>query len=334
MKIKPRNHFVWMLSLFIIVSLACQGTSAVVETTPTSDSPTQPLEGGTVPVQVGIAPVSLPEKRANQAGDEDSAHNADRKMVSGGEKFVRGWYERPFNADTMDTYFPYLDIVDTQGYKDEAWGFGTITLSNTDTNGHLPANYALELDLNADGRGEWLILASNPSSTDWQTQGVTVWNDANGDVGGAIPTNADEKSPGDGYEVKVFNEGNGDNIDGAWVQVSSQDQKTITIAFKLSMIGNPVSYAMGAWAGNASLDPSLFDFNDHMTHIEAGSPLPGLFVYPIKKLSEIDSTCRMAIGFVPKGTEPGLCQTIQEEEAQPPIVGCTPPAAAIMNPCP
>lgn len=331
MKITVPRRFIWMLSVLIIVSLACQGSPLAAEPTTPSESPIQPPSGeSTTPVQVGIAPVGLPNKRANQAGDEDSSRNAENKMVSGGEKFIKGWYERPFNAKTMDTYFPYIDIVETQGFKDDIWGFGTITVSNTDANGHLPGNYGLELDLNKDGRGEWLILVSNPSSTDWQTQSVTAWNDANGDVGGAIPTAADENPPGDGYEVQVFNQGNGDKVDDAWARVSEDDPKTITIAFKLSMIGSPASFAMGAWAGNASLDPSLFDFNDHITHIEAGSPLPDLFVYPLKKLAEIDSTCRMAIAFSASGNEPGLCQT----QEQPVVVGCTPPAAGIMNPCP
>ena len=63
-------------------------------------------------------PVGLPAERADQAGDIDSSPNAHRAMVSGGDVFVHGLYERPFNADPMDKYFPYLDIVDIQGYKD------------------------------------------------------------------------------------------------------------------------------------------------------------------------------------------------------------------------
>ena len=74
------------------------------------------------------------------------------------------------------------------------------------------------------------------------------------------------------------------------------------------MIGNPKSYAMGAWAGTV-VDPAMFDYHDHMTHAEAGSPNPGYEVYPLKKMSEIDNTCRLAINFVPTGKEPGLCAT-------------------------
>ena len=43
----------------------------------------------------------------------------------------------------------------------------------------------------------------------------------------------------------------------------------------------------------------MFDYHDHMTHTEAGSPDPGYEVYPLKAMAEIDNTCRLAIHFVP-----------------------------------
>ncbi len=333
MKIRTPNRFFLMVNALMIVSLACQGNPfSTNASAPTSEPVLQAADSS--PAQSILAPVSLPDKRANQAGDPDSSPFATKKLVSSGEKFVRGLYERPFNAITMDTYFPYLDIIDTQGFKDDTWGFATITMSGTDANGKLPGKYGVELDLNRDGRGEWLILVTNPASTDWTTQGVQAWNDANGDVGGGVPTVADEDPAGDGYEALVFDQGKGDKLDGARVRVSAEDPRTITIAFKLSLIGDPDSFAMGAWAGAASLDPSLFDLNDHMTHIEAGSPLPDLYVYPLKKLAEIDNTCRMAIGFVPTGKEPGLCETILNDHSGSEVTaGCT-PAFAGANSCP
>src|SRR5688572_7612596 len=134
MKINVPHRFIWMFSILIIISLACQGGPTAMEQDTPTDTSAQPPQAITTPTKAGIAPVGLPDKRANQAGDEDSSHNANNKMASGGEKFIRGWYERPFNADTMDTYFPYIDIVDTQGFKDDTWGFGSITVSNTDPN--------------------------------------------------------------------------------------------------------------------------------------------------------------------------------------------------------
>jgi hypothetical protein len=260
--------------------------------------------------------------------------DAAKKRVPGGDTFVNDIFERPFNSNTMDTYFPYLDILQTLGYKDDTWGYGTISLFGTDANGHLPGKYGVEIDLNRDGRGDWLIIVSNPSSTDWSTQGVQVWKDANGDVGGNVPVVADKASTGDGYETLVYDEGkNSDNPDGAWARISPDDNKTLILAFKLSMLGSPKSYAMGAWAGT-DLNPALFDMNDHMTHIQAGDPDPGLTLYAIKGLSEIDNTCRLAIGFVSTGKEPGLCLTLIKRKEQPGVPTAPPPGNNPGNPVP
>jgi len=328
----PKPLFL-MIGSLVVVSLACQTTASPTEFPATSGPISPPVEVTSIPTHQGVAPVGLPAQRSNHAGDEDSAPNADRKMVSGGDKFVKGLFERPFNAESMDTYFPYLDIIETQGFKDDLWGYATITMSGTDAEGKLPGRYGVELDLNRDGRGEWLILASNPSSTEWMTTAVQAWSDANQDIGSAVAMVADEHPRGgDGYETLIFDQGKGDPPDGAWVRISETDPKTVVIAFKLSMIGDPDSFAMGVWAGNSSLDPSLFDHNDHMTHVQAGSPLPDLNVYPLKQLAEIDNTCRMAINFTPTGNEPGLCETTIKQEAGQPVAGCTPVISVVGGP--
>ena len=312
MRVSNRLFYMFFVLLFAV--LACQGTgnssssSSSSANSSTSNPPTP---------NPALAPVSLPVQRLDQASDVNSSENATKKQVSGGDVFVEGLYERPFSANTMDKYFPYVDIVNTQGFKDNTWGFATITLAGDDSNGHLPAQYAVELDLNKDGRGDWLIRAADPASTSWTTQGVQAWKDTDGDIGGSIPTIADNKpNGGDGYETLVFDQGKGSLTDGAWVRIAPNDPKSVQIAFKLSMLGNPKSYAMGSWAGT-NIDPSTFDVNDHMTHIQAGSPNLGDGVYPIKALAEIDNTCRLAIGFVPTGREPGLCKTIALGGAAP-----------------
>lgn len=168
---------------------------------------------------------------------------ATAKSVTSGDRFIQGIYERPFNANTMHTYFPYIDIVNFQGFKNDTWGYGTITLVGADKNGQLSAEYAVELDLNKDGRADQLIRVSNPTSTTWSTQGVQAWKDTDGDVGGAIPLIADNKAlGGDGYETLVFDEGKGSLTDGDWARADPNDPKTVQIAFKLSMLGNPASY--------------------------------------------------------------------------------------------
>jgi hypothetical protein len=160
----------------------------------------------------------------------------------------------------------------------------------------LPGEYAVELDLDRDGRGDWLIRVTKPGSTDWSRAGVQVWKETNDDIGGVAIMAADSHPRGgDGYDQLVFDEGNGDLTDGAWARVRSDDAKTVELAFKLEMLGSPRFYAMGAWAGT-TVDPAMFDYHDHMTHIQAGSPNPGYEVYPLKDMAEIDNTCRLAVG--------------------------------------
>lgn len=80
------------------------------------------------------------------------------------------------------------------------------------------------------------------------------------------------------------------------------------------------------WAGTSSLNPALFDFNDNMAHEQAGAADPGLEnFYPIKGLSELDNTCSMAIGFKPKGDEPGLCRELKPNVPGDPSLPPPPP---------
>jgi hypothetical protein len=147
----------------------------------------------------------------------------------------------------------------------------------------------------------------------------------------AIMTADSNPRGGNGYETLVFDEGKGSLVDGAWARILSNDPRTVVIAFQLSMLGNPASYAMGTWAGT-SIDPAMFDYHDHMTHIQAGSPIPDYTVYPLKGMAEIDNTCRLAIGFEPTGKEPGLCATIQQREGED-SSHCVPKICIPIRPC-
>ena len=335
MQAKLRIWCSWLAPAVLLAASACQGKSTPVAIVSVPSLMPRPADTATAPF-LGAIPVGLPATRADQAGDVDSSPNAYKKVVSGGDVFVRGLYERPFNANTMDKYFPYLDIVETQGFKDDIWGYATIRLANTDASGGLPGEYAVEVDTDKDGRGEWLIRATNLSGTNWTTKGVRASEDSNGDVGGdKIMAPDGHKSTGNGYETLVFDEGKGDLVDGAWARINPDDPKTLEIAFKLTMLGNPPFYAMGSWAGT-DINPVMFDHNDSMTHIEAGSPNPGDAIYPIKQMAEIDNTCRLAIAFAPTGKEFGLCATAKEREGE--AAGCVPPpcpagVAACPNPC-
>jgi hypothetical protein len=54
-----------------------------------------------------------------------------------------------------------------------------------------------------------------------------------------------------------------------------------------------------------------FDYNDHFSQAQAGSPLGGSANYPLKAFFEVDNTCRWVVGFTPTGNEPGICPVAQ-----------------------
>jgi hypothetical protein len=216
-------------------------------------------------------------------------------------------YERPFTSTSMD-YLPDLDITGARLMRDTTWVYINISLEGQNPAGGLLGDYGAELDLNLDGRGDLLVMAKKPGST-WSTDGVRAWTDPNNDVGGARPILSDPPSNTDGYETLVFDSGVGSDPDAAWARISPTDPNSVQIAFKNTLIKNAGTFMWGAWAMDDSmLHPEWFDYNDHFTLAQAGSPLiEDTQNYPLKALAEIDNTCRWVVGFTPTGNEPGIC---------------------------
>lgn len=331
----PLRSFMACL-MILLLAAACNlgGASptalAAVSTTEessTSEAPTAPPQSidptVTTAVQQVAAPGNLPEERGSHAGDHDSSSTSEQRRAPGGDRFTFGQFERPFNAESMDVYFPYLDIQEAFVGQDDQWVYAIITVKGTDSDGGLPGAYAVELDLDLDGRGDFFILASNPASTEWSTDRVRVWTDTNEDVGGTSVINADNSGVhGDGYETLVFDQGQGDDPDTAWARLSPDNPTTVHIAIKQSLLAGDNAFLAGVWAGSSALDAALFDLNDSLNHEQAGAALVELdYFYPIKGLSELDNTCRISVGFEPRGSEPGICGL--EEGCQPPAGGCT-----------
>jgi hypothetical protein len=310
---------VLLLGLILIQACSLPGLS---QSTPTPQPPAAEPIPVTGPQQPDIehqdVPVALPAERSGHAGDYVSS---DSKSAVGGDRFTLGLFERPFNANTMDVYFPSLDIIDTFVYQDDLWIYGTIEVMGRETDRSLVRRYALELDLDVDGKGDWLVVALNPASSDWSVEGVQVLQDSNSDVGNQTAMFTDSGGSGDGFETLVFDQGSGTDPDGAWARVSPENQNIIQIAVKRALLGDTQGYLIGMWAGSASLDAVLFDVNDHYTHEQAGAADRGYEVYyPIKAVAELDNSCRMAVGFVPTGQEPGLCKLLSPESEG----GCPP----------
>jgi len=285
-------------------------------------------------VQHEMTPGELPSERFGTAGDYDSSPTADEHRAPAGDRFTFGRYERPFNSDSMDEYYPYLDIQDTSFYMDETWMYAVITLKDDGSSHDLVGNYGVEFDLNVDGGGDYLILVNHPTATDWTTDGVQVWFDENKDVGGELKQLTDKTPPGgDGFEKQIFGDGQEEDHDLAWVRVSPTDPNIVQVAAKASMLQGDTSFLVGMWAGADSLNPANFDFNDRETHEQAGTSLIELnYFYPVKDLSKLDNSCEMAIGFQATGNEPGLCPLPGNQfEPGEPDGPCPPPQQLVCS---
>jgi hypothetical protein len=261
-------------------------------------------------------------------GDQDSSVTAEKNRAPGGDRFTFTRFERPFNSEAMDEYYPYLDIQEGFLFMDETWIYVSITLKSDEASKELKGKYGFEIDTDVDGGGDWLILASNPVSSDWTTAGVQAWFDTNDDVGGDVPTTTDSRPVAeDGYETLAFGTATGGDPDLAWARISPTDPNTVHLAVKKDILGKSERFLAGLWAGDEDLDPGLFEFSDTFTHEQAGAAMTELeYFYPIKELSALDNTCRMAVGFQPTGKEAGLCPLPPPPgQAEAPVSpGCAP----------
>jgi hypothetical protein len=193
----------------------------------------------------------------------------------------------------------------------------------------LGINYGVELDLDHDGFGDYLILAHPPYTVDWDTAPVQIFRDTNHNTGGLSGEKSDAPMTADGYETLFFNGGAGDaDADLAWVRAYSGSQGTVQFAFKKAWSG--VVFMLGTLADAGLKDPKQLDYVDRFTLPDAGSPVRDNKYYPLRALYLFDNACREAFGFNPTGYEPQLCPRIELEATRKPkvptVVGpCQPP---------
>jgi len=238
---------------------------------------------------------------------ESRDYAPQKKAPSGSDIFASNRYERPFTAQTME-YLPDVDLKRVEMKIAAPWVYVTFDFAGTRAEGIGQTVYGAEFDTDKDGRGEFLVWGVSPAGADWTTDGVEVWGDSNSDVGGLNPQTSDPPNPSaNGYEQKVFAGGQGADSDLAWIRQIEGGAK-VQLAFKYSAIGNAAQFLWNGLADIGVRRSDWFDYNDHFTSAEAGSPLPAQAdLYPLKALYGIDNTCRDAYGFTPTGTEPGLC---------------------------
>ncbi len=237
-----------------------------------------------------------------------TAQQGQPNQPPAGDEYRWNLYERPFNARTQDRYFPELDIVEGDITTDETWLYVTVVLYGpTQPVNLLDTAYGLELDLDIDGRGEWLVWAEGPFPSTWTTERVRVYQDADQDVGEVRACRDDPPQDGTSYDTLLFDSGQGEDPDLAWVRLLPGEKPQVQLALKYSAIDRDPAFMWWVWADRGVNHPDWMDYHDHFTLAEAGEPFLVRPHYPIKAIAEVDNTCHWVFGFVPDGSEPCIC---------------------------
>ena len=240
-------------------------------------------------------------------------------------------YERPFNAETQDLFFPDLDILTAELGSDGTWFYARLTLFDADdSNQVLTGTYAIEFDLDFDGRGDVLVKAQPPvegAPDDWEVAGVEFLGDSDNDVGNQIPLAPDSPSSSDGFDTLVFDAGQGEDHDLAWARVLKGDPPQLELAFKASALYNDPTFKWWAWSDLGIANPGSADYHDTFEHPVAGDPIQGQQYFPAQAIYEVDNTCAQVWGVEPDD-DPELC--VNDSSLQPPLQ--FPPASPTQTP--
>ena len=87
-------------------------------------------------------------------------------------------------------YIPFIDIKQSNliRNKDNKYIYSDIfLLDNPSLAPDGEYGFGIELDVNLDGRGEYLVWTKLPKSTEWSVEGVRVLKDTNKSVGAIKP---------------------------------------------------------------------------------------------------------------------------------------------------
>lgn len=303
-----------LFAILIVLALsACNfgstnnATEAPVTQIPATEVPTVTEAPATETPIVHTTIPSEPAKTIGNASDNDEVSSYENKDVNFGDDFARNRFERPYTTE-MGAYLPEIDIVNFSIGEDDNFFYVTLNLGGLATQGQPPSgHYAIELDSNIDGRGELLIIANPAFGTDWSTDGVQIFADENGDIGGNDVKHSDANYTGDGYEKLMFDSGKGTNPDLGWARFVDGKSPAIQIAFNKVIFPSVPTFMWSVWASAASFDTTKFNFHDTTTEDLAGSPDKQNSLYPIKNIAGVDNSCRVPVGFTATGTEPLGC---------------------------
>jgi len=295
-------------ALPVTSTVASASTEANQNTATPNPLPTAEIPTPTVAIPHALVPsTSVTIKASNLIHDVVSVDTAAEKRAPYGDSYNINLLERPFMQDM--TYIPDLDIASYNLARDEKFYYVSIELVGTDPNNKIGIQYAVELDLDADGFGDTIIVARPPFNVNWTTDNVQVIQDTNHDTSGLSAEKSDAPIPGDGYDTVIFDGGRGekDDPDLAWARINAGKYATVQFAFKQSLAGSRFMYGVIADGGLKSI--ADLDYVDRFTAAEAGSPVKGDKNYPLKALYAVDNVCREVQGFVGTGQEPQRCIT-------------------------
>lgn len=318
-----------LLYLSIVFSIALNAACApqalaevpAVEASPTNVAPVsiqeeEPTQSATaLPTVTELVPVTghtmIPSESVPPPGkwvdDVESSGTGREGRAPYGDSYKLNRFERPFLKDM--TYVSDIDIRRFGLSDDTDWYYVSIQLIGNDPNNSLGINYGAEIDLDADGFGDFIVWARPPYTDQWDTSTVQVLKDANFDSGGLSGLKADAAPDGNGYETMVF-DGSVQNTDPdlAWVRLVGGRQATIQLAFKKSLTGP--AFLLGVVSDSGLKDVTKYDYADHFNEAEAGSSIKGNQYYPLGSVYGVDNTCWEPYGIQTTGYEPKLCPTI------------------------
>jgi hypothetical protein len=229
----------------------------------------------------------------------DETPGGDPVILSTGcDRWDYNKIERPFEETFID-YFPQSDISKAQIGYDDTWFFAQVITYFGEVVEPEPMNgtYGIELDHNLDGRGDFLILVTEPGEM-WDVARVRVWSDIDTTVGAERPVMADDENSDGGYDVMVFDAGVGEDPDLAWARLSPDDPNIVQIAFKRVLAGEKGQFSWLMWAGLIDFVPPDFDLVDTFTEND---------------LYAFDNTCSWTYG-VPLQNLPNQCGIYVKEK--------------------
>ncbi len=288
---KNKLSFIYLLMILALIISACNlpsaGTPPTDELTTAEATHTPAATQTLAPAEIThlIQPINSTLANNQLIPDCDTGIRSEPTRPSirqGCETWPLYYLERPANLE-LNQYLPNFDILQAQMGQDGEWYYAWLKLYETAVvYDPYASTYGFEFDINFDNRGDVLMIVNGlpVENTEWTTEGLQVWLDKNGDVGGDAPMEPD-KHPGDGYETLIFDSGKGDDADLAWVRRAPQAANQIEFAFKPSMLNNAATFAWWGWAYTSSITPAQFEILDSFERNEK---------------YELDNTCSWVFG--------------------------------------